>query len=492
MSARASPADPSPGPASTAAPAEPARELEKRAWVRGEPGLAPELRNERQFVRVQLPMEVEHRGTTYRGFDISLGGFSLLGNPAIAADAIEDFVIRLPFRGYALTVKVRATPVRQVQENNLSGFRIVAIDEDQIEALRRILRAYLGGQLVTLEGLLVAADAQTARSGRVAATGRAKLSGRALWRQRAWYGAIALATFALLMVLATSLFQRFAVVEAAFATVTAPRLEVRAPADGELDEHGLRPGAVVRRDQLLAEIRDRDIDAELELVRARLAEGQKLLASPRSPSGRAFPAPPWPTPLQGMQADPERAPELEATLALERARLVALQHRRAGNRLYASCECTVFWAVPAGDWVRKGDRLFTLVRTGPSDLLVEALVPLRAVGRIRQHDIGFIELPDSGELIEARVALIALDSERQPRAGFPRWAQEDQSLASVLLTPSRALPEDMIGVPVQVIFSRAPEITQFTAHLKTRLGDLAPMMLAALGLSGRASARETP
>jgi hypothetical protein len=469
MTAQDSGADPTTVPAPPATSAEPGREVEKRAWVRGEPGLAPELRNERQFVRVRLPMEIEHRGTTYRGFDISLGGFSVVGNPAIEDDAVEDFIIRLLFRGYALTVKVRASAVRQVQPDNLSGFRIVEIEEDQLEVLRKILRAYLAGQLVTLEGLVVAADAQTARNGRAAAA-QARLSARALWRQRTWYGAIALGTFALLMVLATSLFERFAVVEAAFAAVTAPKLEVRAPADGEVGAHRLRPGDVVRRDQLLAEIRDRDLEIELELARARLAEGQRLLG--RSPS------------------NPERASEAEATIGLERARLAALEHRVAGNRLHASCACTVFWAAPPGDWVRKGDRLFTLVRTRSSDLLVEALVPLRAVAAIRQHDTGFIELPHSGQLIEARVALIALDSERQPRAGFPRWAQEDQSLASVLLRPSRNLPSDMIGVPVHVIFSRAPEVTQLAFRLRTHFGDLTPTVLAALGLTGRAVARE--
>jgi mannuronan synthase len=227
-------------------------------------------------------------------------------------------------------------------------------------------------------------------------------------------------------------------------------------------------------------------------VRTRLAEGQRLLERSRSWPSRHFAAPPWPTPLQSTPAEPEPARDLEAMVALEQARVIALEHRLASNRLYAPCACTVFWAAPAGDWVRKSDRLLTLVRTGPSDLLVEALVPLRAAAGIRQHYTGFIELPHSGELIEARVALIALDSERQPRAGFPRWAQEERSLASVLLTPSRTLPSDMIGVPVHVIFSRAPSVTQITARLKTRLGDLAPTVLAALGLSGPAVAREQP
>jgi hypothetical protein len=171
--------------------------------------------------------------------------------------------------------------------------------------------------------------------------------------------------------------------------------------------------------------------------------------------------------------------------------VTALEHRLENNRLYAACECLVFRAAPAGEWVNKGDPLFTLVRAGPSDLLVEALVPLWSVAGIRQHDTAFVELPHSGELIEARVALISLDSERSPRAGFPRWAQQDQGMASVLLSPSRALPSDMIGVPVTVIFSRVPEVTLLTADLKTRLRDLAPTVLAALGLSGRAIARES-
>jgi mannuronan synthase len=472
-------------------PPAPAREVEKRAWVRTEPGLAPELRNERQFVRVKLPMEVEHRGATYRGFDISLGGFSVYGHPTIADDAVEDFVVRLLFRGYALTVKVRAAPVRQVQESNLTGFRIVEIEDDQLEVLRRILRAYLGGQLVTLEGLLVAADIQTTRGVRAAAAAAEnRLSGKALWRQRAWYGGIALATFALLILLATSLFQRFAMVAAEVAAVTAPKLEVRSPADGEVGPHDLRPDDRVRRDQLLAEIRDRDLELELELVRARVAEAQKLLANPRP--GSNLPVPSWPTPLQSALSESEQRSELAATLGLERARLVALEHRIEGNRLYASCDCLVFWAVPAGDWVQRGDRLFTLIRAGPSDLLVEALVPLSAITSIRQHDMAFIELPRTGELIEARVALLALDAERQPRAGLPRSAREDQSLASVLLRPSQALPSDMIGVPVEVVFSRMPEITLLAANLRRRVGDLAPKVLAALGLSGRAIARERP
>lgn len=158
-----------------------------------------------------------------------------------------------------------------------------------------------------------------------------------------------------------------------------------------------------------------------------------------------------------------------------------MEHRIEANRLYAPCPCSVYWAVSAGEWVRKGDLLFTLIRTGASDLLVEALVPLRSIDRIHQHQVAFIDLPNSDQLIEARVARITLDSLRQPRAGFPRWMQQDESLASVLLRPSRPLASDGIGRPVRVVFSDLPAVTIGAAHLRSQLAQLGPAAMRALG-----------
>jgi mannuronan synthase len=463
-------------------------EFKEWATLRRQTPISPERRNERQFVRARMPLEVEHRGVTYRGFDISLNGFSLFGTPAIDEGAIDDFIVRLLFRGYAIALHVRARLVRQGPQEGLSGFLIVEIDDDRAEALRKVLRAYLAGQLVTMDGLLASADGQTARPALSLAMEPADHSqpwGGALWPRRAWYSAIIAATCVVFLVLAASLFQQFGIMEATFATVTAPKLDVRSPADGQLDAHRLRPGDRVARDQLLAEVRDGELEAELELERARYATVRRLLEDAAgSASNLDLASLPLPALLPGL----ERPDALAAAVALEQAQVTALEHRAITNRLYASCDCAVFWVAPAGDWVRKGDLLFTLVRTGPADLMVEALLPVPAVGDLRQHQLAFIELADSQELVEARIALIALDSSRQPRAGFPRWAQQDQTMASVLLSPSRALPSDMIGTPIKVIFPRAPEITMAAASLRLRLGEV----MATLGLSGGARARETP
>ena len=447
-------------------PDERGQEVEKRATVRGEAGLASEPRSERQFVRAQLPMEVEHRGATYPGFDISLTGFSCIGSPAIDDDVVDSFTLHLLFHGYRLTVEVKASRVRQIETEKLNGFQIVEIDDAQAEVLRKVLRAHLSGQLITLDGVLTSADSQTARraSGSSGDDADSKLTGLALWRRRMWYGAIATATAALVLVLAASLFQRFAVVHSTFATMTAPKLDIGAPADGEVGVQRLVPGDQVKRDQRLVQIRDRHLEADLELARRRLATERRLLSSARPETDLSslttiFDLPPIPAPNIA----------LEAAVGLGQARLNALEHRLRANSLYTPCACTVLWAVPTGEWVKRGELLFTLVRTTRDDLLVEALVPMRSIDRIRPGQTAFVALPDTTGLIEAEVTHVTLDPLRRPRAGLPGWLRKDKGLASVLLRPNHSFASNLLGRPMQVVFSDFPAVTIAAADFRTKL-----------------------
>ncbi|MGI9450768.1 MAG: HlyD family efflux transporter periplasmic adaptor subunit [Geminicoccaceae bacterium] len=454
------------------------QEVEKRASVRTEAGLASERRSERQFVRAQLPMEVEHRGATYPGFDVSLTGFSCIGSPAIDDDVVDDFTIHLLFHGYRLTINVSASRVRQIETEKLNGFRIVKIDDAQAEVLRKVLRAHLSGQLITLDGVLTAADSQTARQAAPSRLDNAnvKLTGLALWRRRIWYMAIATATSALILVLAASLFQRFAVVYSAFATVTAPKLDIGAPSDGEVRAHGIAPYDRVERDQLLVQIRDRHLDAELELARQRLATTRRLLGS----VSRELDFTSLTTFFDLPPVMPERKVALEAAAGLEQARLNALELRARANHLYAPCACTVLWTASAGEWVDKGDLLVTLIRTESDDLLIEALVPLRSIDRIQPDQVAFIALPDDPELIEARVEHVTMDPLRRPRAGLPAWLRQDKGLASVLLRPGRPFSDDLIGRPLEVIFSDLPAVTIAAAQVRAELAKWVRALIPAI------------
>jgi len=464
------------------------QEIEKRSSVRGEASLASARRSERQFVRARLPMEVEHKGATYPGFDISLMGFSCVGSPAIDDDVVDDFAIHLLFHGYRLTIQVKASRVRQIETEELNGFQIVEIDDAQCEVLRKALRAHLSGQLITLDGVLVAADSQTARrrNGSSGQDANPSISGTALWRRRLRYCGLALATCALVLVLATSLFQRFVVFHSAFATVTATKLDINAPSDGEVREHRTIAGDRVKRDQLLLQIRDRNLDADLQLAQERVDMARQLLDSARQPSDlpslTAF--------LEGSKSVLEQNAGLEAAAGLEQAELTSLELRAEANKLYAPCACTVLWAVPAGDWVGKGERLATLARTAGDDLLIEALVPFDAIDRIGPDQVAFLSLPNVAKLIEAKVETVTMDPLRQPRAGFPAWLRKEKRMASILLRPNHPLTADMIGRPVQVIFSDLPEVTIGAAQLRVEttrwMRALIPLAKQALSNAQRA------
>jgi hypothetical protein len=289
-----------------------------------------------------------------------------------------------------------------------------------------------------------------------------------------------MATCALVLVLAASLFQRFAVVHSTFATVTAPKLEIGAPSGGEVRAHHIAPGDRVERDQFLVQVHDRHLDADLELARRRLATARRLLSS----ASRQWDLSSLTTFFDMPSAVPGQKIALEAAAGLEQARLNALEHRGRANTLYAPCACTVLWAAPAGGWIEEGELLFTLIRTASDELLIEALVPLRSIDRIQPDQAAFISLPDTPQLIEAQVERITMDPLRQPRAGLPNWLRQDKSLASVLLRPSHPFTSGQIGRPMQVIFSDLPAVTVAAAHLRAELaewrGALAPAIKKAL------------
>ncbi|MGI9435002.1 MAG: hypothetical protein ACR2Q4_09280 [Geminicoccaceae bacterium] len=458
---------------------EPGQEVEKRAKIRTDAELAAERRSERQFVRVQLPIEVAHRGAAYPGVDISLTGFSCVGSPAIEDDIVDSFVLHLLFHGYRLSIAVKAQRVRQIDTQDLSAFQIVEIDDAQTEVLRKVLRAHLSGQLITVDGVLASSDSQTARQAARTAgdTANGTLSGKALWRRRVWLCGIAFGTCALVVVLLASLFERFAVVESTFAAITAPRLDIRAPADGEVRAHDIRPGDWLMRDQPLTQILDRHLDADLELARARLVVAQQLLNSAVTRQGNALLS----TLLDRRLSVRPQSISLQASAGLEQAELNALELRAQANHLYTPCACSVSWAAPTGTWVEKGELLFTLIRTESRELRIEALVPLHAIDRITQDQVAFIMLPNASQLFEARVEHITMDPLRQPRTGLPRWLREDRSQASVLLHLDHTLPSNLIGRPLQVVFSDWPGVTIAMADLRTESVKLGPKALQVLG-----------
>ncbi|MDX1540345.1 MAG: hypothetical protein R3349_02965, partial [Geminicoccaceae bacterium] len=256
---------------------------------------------------------------------------------------------------------------------------------------------------------------------------------------------------AMVGMLGLSIVEQTMTTKARFATVTAPMIELRAPSSGQVAPHDLEEGDYVVRDQRLADVADNDLRAELALARATFDYTEQLIFNLEdhlretggSGSGAAG-------------ADVRvRLNELRSTRDLESARIAALEVQSQSNAIHAPCDCLVWWARGSAgrEWVRKGERILTLVQPDPAALMVEALVHLSEVDGLAPGQQALVELPSRGEPIVARIETIVLESERQPRAGFPDWLRQDRSLASVLLRAERPLSAELVGMPVRVTFT---------------------------------------
>jgi hypothetical protein len=130
----------------------------------------------------------------------------------------------------------------------------------------------------------------------------------------------------------------------------------------------------------------------------------------------------------------------------------------ASNDIYSPCDCLVAWALSSADgvYINESERIMTLIRTDEDDVLVEALVHMNDISRIDPDQQAYVTLANANQPIRARVRNVALDVERQPRAGFPSWVRQQQNVASVLLVPEEPLPAESVGQPVDVRFTEAP------------------------------------
>lgn len=435
-----------------------------------------ERRDERQHVRVDAPFHVQFKdGHTVPGIDLSLGGFSIHSDRVVEPNTVMPVMLLLSAGSAEMIIPVTARTLRDQPERKGNShelaFEITKINQRHRELLRRVIRSHLSGRYAAVEDLIEREDPQTPRK-RGASTAAAAQPATSQTR-KPWgkYALLALAGLALVAVAAATAYRNFMLIEPSFAAVTAPRIDILSPGAGQLSNHPFEPGDRVKRDQPLAKIKDSDLETDLILARAAHSYNAQLIENMREnfskPGVKQVSMAQSTTPSDGRPpsfetVSPEiakvRIKQFETARGYESARINALEARMAANTMYSPCDCVVAWALSSagGTYINESDRIMTLIRTGPNDIMVEALVHMSHIGDIEPHQRAYIALPNASEPIKARVRSVALDVERQPRAGFPEWVRQQQNVASVLLVPETPLPTDMVGVPVDVRFSEAP------------------------------------
>lgn len=436
-----------------------------------------ERRDERRHVRITPPFRVELAdGQHLTGLDLSLGGFAVHADTTLESGSIVNATLMIEAGGADLLVPLQAQCLRchslDTPGNNKLAFQITAIDPPQQELLRQVIRAYLSGRHTSIERLVSEEDPQTPRKRK----GKRKPGGSGMppgKPPKRWgrYALLLAAAGVLVITAAATAYRNFMLIEPSFAAVTAPRIDIRAPGAGILREHELEAGDRVERDQYLTGVNNSDLESDLILAQASHRYNTQLIENLQDslddPNAQQVSLVNSTQPASGdtvnyETASPEiaraRVDQFETTRDYESSRISALQARMAMNEITSPCDCLVAWALSSADgtYINESERIMTLIRTGEDDVMVEALVHMSDISRIEPEQLAYIALPYASEPIRANVRSVALDVERQPRAGFPDWVRQQQNVASVLLVPEASLPAEAVGQPVDVRFAEQP------------------------------------
>jgi hypothetical protein len=469
---------------------------------------------------VYLPFFLVHELVVFEGisftqdemrvYAVAVGQDDSAPRSALPIGRVTPVLLRVVLHGFVFELKLRAKLAsrnRRSSEHTMT-FTFHDLSPAHREALRKIIRSYHAGLVASPAELLEEADEPTfgAASATTAAPQTVADRQRRLWRNGISLGASALVILASVLYVASSLYDHFVYLPAQYATVTAPRIDLRAPEMGQLKSRVDKVGEQVARDAPLFTISADALDAELIETAARIEALADDPAStpavmdtlPLQTGGTFFPAqqitslsgqnsatilsdltgaaymPDTQANDMGNDADgstgaltgavPDTAATTttdsaetrsdKAALSLLEGRQRALDLRKASLSAFAPCDCSVRWFQEDGAWVVPGDVVMTLARTSPAVLRIEALVKVSDATKMSAGQSAVITPKNGGKPFEARIERVTLDPESQPRVGFPDRLRKEDTLASVLLTTDQPLSDADIGQPFDVVMRR--------------------------------------
>jgi len=430
------------------------------------PGVVDEPRDGRTYSEVVLPFVARTDNFVLQGTKFSIGGFELLqeatdvinGDQVIVdhrAFALNDqpFQLRINLSGFVLELSIRAGFVGTEgdEADRRLLFAITEISPREEQALRRVIRAYLNGQIANADDVMRAMDDPTGTGKKPAKA--VEVTKPSHWKPRIIAGfASALCAFILTISL-ISIYDRYMIIESSFASVTAPKVDILSPGIGRLELEVGQAGHIVTRDDPLFTLKIARVEADLELSKARVAfleasrDRTSKITNPRDVSALDDAQIEV---IQELGPDEGSIERLEDEISLEIGRMKALELRLSALSQFSPCDCVVAWIEEDGAWLIEGDPLMTLAKIGPKHLRVEALIPLKDVKDFTPGQTAFVRMSGTDRLIPAVVENILLDGQNRPRIGFPLWLRKDHSLGSVTFLVEEELAPSLIGVPADV------------------------------------------
>ncbi len=247
------------------------------------PAASYEPNSGRRHIRIKMPIDVTIDGATYQAADWSLGGIKVADIDTDRATG-DTFAAELavPFPGFRFAVPVTCEVAYSDRERRIIGCKFIDLAEDQLALLRYLVDAFVSGRVASVDAMfhVVSGGARGRRKERAGDHPLDVPLGQRLAhaaRRTVQVGALLAVGGVFLAVVAGALHARLFTVEASVAAVSAPTIDMRAPAAGNLLGPGLRAGAGVASGAVLFEVRNVEHEGELEVARATLRRHQGTL-----------------------------------------------------------------------------------------------------------------------------------------------------------------------------------------------------------------------
>jgi len=187
---------------------------------------------QRQFVRLQMPAQIQMSNIRYSIKDLSSGGLGIFGlDPAPKKGETLEFELVLPFMDFALDIKLKAEAIHVDKKNKLTGCRFIDVNQNQVSILNHVIKSFMAGDIVSASEILNVVSRENFVNVRKHGAGAESSKGAKL-KQYGIYTLLALATVGLGFFIFNNILDNMLVIKSANSQVNAQTMSVLAPASG--------------------------------------------------------------------------------------------------------------------------------------------------------------------------------------------------------------------------------------------------------------------
>ena len=191
-----------------------------------------ESETQRQYIRLNLPAQIETGGERFDVKDISSGGLAIRNaNDNFKANQIIEFVLHFPFADFDLDMELKAEVLYADTAKETAGCRFIGLNQKKIAILNHVIKSFMTGDLIDAGNIIDTVSRENFVNVRQHKQDSEQNIGQKL-QQYVIYGFIVLATLLIAFFIIQNILDRLFVINAKDGIVQAPQIEVLAPASG--------------------------------------------------------------------------------------------------------------------------------------------------------------------------------------------------------------------------------------------------------------------